>query len=273
MPPRRDPDAALRAEMAQMAQAVTRLTCLMTQQTTVNAAQATATANREAAENERHAQRNQREEAAAQARGLSDFRRHDPPKFHGDTDPEEADLWIQEVEKIFTVLHTPDAAKLDYAVYLLLGDAEYWWRGARLILEANQEAVNWESFRRIFLQKYFPVSAQEEKEAQFLRLRQGVMSVAEYAAKLESLAKHFRFFRNQVDEAYLCTRFLDGLKNEIEASVRPLSIRRFQPLVERYREVEAMQSKHGNRPGSGGPVRSGSSFKGKQFQKKPYQRQ
>ena len=245
----------------------------MTQQTTVNAAQATATANREAAENERHAQCNQREEAAAQARGLSDFRRHDPPKFHGDTDPEEADLWIQEVEKIFTVLHTPDAAKLDYAVYLLLGDAEYWWRGARLILEANQEAVNWESFRRIFLQKYFPVSAQEEKEAQFLRLRQGVMSVAEYAAKLESLAKHFRFFRNQVDEAYLCTRFLDGLKNEIEASVRPLSIRRFQPLVERYREVEAMQSKHGNRPGSGGPVRSGSSFKGKQFQKKPYQRQ
>ena len=128
MPPRRDPDAILRADMSQMAQAVTGLTRLMTQQTTNNAAQATANANREAAENELHAQRDRKEEAAAQARVLSDFRCHDPPKFYGNTDPEKADLWIQEVEKIFTVLHTPDAAMLDYVAYLLLGDAEYWWR-------------------------------------------------------------------------------------------------------------------------------------------------
>src|ERR1044072_4958021 len=175
------------------------------------------------------------------------------------------------------MLRTPEATKLDYDAYLLLGDAEYWWRGARLILEANLVAVNWEAFRRGFLQKYFPVSAQEEKETQFLRLRQGGMSVAEYAAKLESFAKHFRFFRNQVDEVYLCTRFLDGLRNEIEASVRPLSIQQFQLLVEKCREIEAMQSRHGNRPVSGGPVKTGnsnqgSSEKGKQFQKKPYQR-
>src|ERR1044072_4424786 len=107
MPPRREPDANLRADMALMAQALTGLTRLMAQQTTANAAQATANANREAAENERQAQRDQREEAAAQARGLSDFRRHDPPKFYGGTDPEKADMWIQEIEKIFTVLHTP----------------------------------------------------------------------------------------------------------------------------------------------------------------------
>src|ERR1044072_2543782 len=274
-----------------MAQAVTGLTRLVTQQTAATAAQATANAQREAAEEERQAQRNQREtaenerqaqrhlreEATAQARGLSDFRLHDPPKFLGDTDPEKTDLWIQEVEKIITVLSTPKETKLDYAAYLLLGDAEYWWRGARLILEANHVAVNWESFRRVFLQKYFPVSAQEEKETQFLRLRQGGMSVAEYAAKLESLAKHFRFFRNQVDEVYLCTRFLDGLRNEIEAFVRPLSIQQFQPLVEKCREIETMQSRHGNRPVSGGPVKTGnsnqgSSGKGKQFQKKPYER-
>ena len=208
---------------------------------------------------------------------MNDFRRHDPPKFLGDTDPEGADLWLQEVEKIFKVLHTPDASKLDYAAYLLLGDAEYWWRGARLMMEASQEAVNWESFRRAFLQKYFPVSAQEEKEEQFLRLRQGAMSVAEYAAKLESLAKHFRFFSNHVDEGYLCTRFLGGLRNEIEATVRPLGIRQFQPLVEKCRETEAMQSRHSKRSFSGGPVKTGNSFggnssKGKQSQKKPYQR-
>ena len=86
MPPRRDPDAGLQADMARMAQAVTGLTRLMMQQTTTNAAQAEANAQREVAENERQAQRHQREtaenerqaqrhlreEAAAQARGLSD---------------------------------------------------------------------------------------------------------------------------------------------------------------------------------------------------------
>src|ERR1044072_9464259 len=286
-----NPEADMQTNLAQMAQVVTGLTRLITQETAAPPAQSTANAQREAAEEERRAQRNQREaaederqvqrhlreEVAAQTRGLNDFRRHDPPKFLGDTDPEKADLWIQEIEKIFTVLRTPDAAKLDYAAYLLLGDAEYWWRGTRLILEANQEVVNWGSFKRVFLQKYFPVSAQEEKETQFLRLRQGTMSVAEYAAKLESLAKHFRFFKDQVNEGYLCTRFLDGLRNEIEASVRPLSIRQFQLLVEKCREIEAMQSRHGKRPVSGGPVKTGnsnqgSSEKGKQFQKKPYQR-
>ena len=42
------------------------------------------------------------------------------------------------------------------------------------------------------------------------------MTVAEYASKLESLAKHFRFFRDQIDENYLFTRFMDGLRYEIE---------------------------------------------------------
>src|ERR1044072_2433541 len=93
----------------------------------------------------------------------------------------------------------PEESKLGYASYLLVGDAEYWWRGARLMLEANHEEVNWHSFKIVFLEKYFPVSAQEAKETQFLTLKQGTMSVAEYASKLESLAKHFRFFKGQVD--------------------------------------------------------------------------
>src|ERR1044072_5851146 len=147
-----NPEADMQTNIAHMAQVVTGLTRLVTQQTAATAAQATANAQREAAEEERRAQRKQREaaederqvqrhlreEVAAQTRGLNDFRRHDPPKFLGDTDPEKADLWIQEIEKIFTVLRAPEGAKLDCAPSLRLGDPEYWWRGTRLILEGNQ---------------------------------------------------------------------------------------------------------------------------------------
>src|ERR1044072_5058632 len=262
--------------MARMAEAMTGLTRLMTQQANANAALAEAQAQRAAAEEERQALQQQREEAQAAAKGLNDFRRHGPPRFMGTADPEKAELWVQEVEKIFAVLNTPEESKLGYASYLLLGDAEYWWRGARMMLEANQEDVSWNTFKRVFLEKYFPVSAQEAKETQFLTLKQGNMSVAEYASKMESLAKHFLFFRNQVDEAYMCARFLSGLRYVVERGVRSLGILRFQELVGRSIEVEEMENSRGTLSGSGGPVRSNNdgqkyTSKRKEFRKKPYQ--
>ncbi|XP_057443285.1 uncharacterized protein LOC130735225 [Lotus japonicus] len=207
----------------------------------------------------------------------TDFNRDGPPKFQGDVEPEKADLWIQEMEKIFEALHTPEGEKVNLATLMLKGDAEYWWRSARQLMTANQVAVTWESFKRAFMNKYFPETAREDMEKQFLGLRQGTMTVGEYAARLETLSKHFHFFQVQVDEPYLCNRFMIGLRNDIEESVRPLGIRVFQQLVEKAREVETMKNCRGSQQESGGPVRTGQRQagrfdKGKAPQRKPYQR-
>src|ERR1044072_6092432 len=116
-------------------------------------------------------------------------------------------------------------------------------------MTANQVVVTWDSFKQAFLEKYFPETAREDMEEKFLRLKQGSMTVREYAARLETLSKYFRFFQAQMDETYICNRFMMGLRNEIEESVRPLGIRNFRQLVEKFREVEVMK----NRRGSGGP--------------------
>ena len=50
--------------------------------------------------------------AQVQVRMRTDFNRQDPPKFSGEVEPEKADLWIQEIEKIFEVLQTPAAEKV-----------------------------------------------------------------------------------------------------------------------------------------------------------------
>ncbi|XP_057447995.1 uncharacterized protein LOC130739646 [Lotus japonicus] len=195
-------------------------------------------------------------------------------------------MWIQEMEKIFETLHTPDAERVNLAAFMLKGDAEYWWRSARQLMTANHEAITWESFKRAFMDKDFPENAREEMENQFLRLRQGSMTVGEYAAKLEALSKHFRFFQVRVDEVYLCNRFLRGLRNEVEKSVRPLGIGLYQQVVEKARKVEAMENRQRGQSGNGGPVRSGQSQsgryggqkaagrfdKGKAPMRKPYQR-
>ena len=130
--------------------------------------------------------------------------------------------------------------------------------------------MTWERFKRAFLEKYFPQSARAAKEAEFLELKQGNLTVSAYAAKLESLAKYFRFFVNNVNEEYLCTRFVDGLKFELKRAVKPLRIHQFQELVEATKEIEAMDSEKKEHVGAGGPIRNNQEKFNKG--KKPYQR-
>ncbi|XP_073221486.1 uncharacterized protein [Cicer arietinum] len=249
----------------------------MTEATQAMNAMAAAMAQQAAIQAQRDAQRDQRDEAASAARALNEFRRQDPPKFKGEHDPDKADLWLQEIEKIFEILHCSDNAKVEYATYLMIGEAEYWWRGAKKMMETNHEELTWEAFKNKFLEKYFPKSARAEKEAQFLKLYQGNLTIAEYAAKFESLAKHFRYFLNQIDEEYMCERFESGLRYEIKELVGPLEIRQYQVLVEKCKKVEQMKQSRLNRGVVGGPIRpqghNDQHNRGKQHQQyKPYAR-
>lgn len=165
------------ADMAEVMQTMRDMATAMAQQATATTLQAQTLAQKDA-------QRQQREEELATARGLAEFRRHNPPKFEGDHDPDKADLWLQEIEKFFEVLHCTGETKMEYATFLLTGEAECWWRGAKGIMQKNGEELTWEVFRQKFLDKYFPKSARAQKEAQFLSLYQGNMTVAEYAKSL-----------------------------------------------------------------------------------------
>ncbi|XP_004514782.1 uncharacterized protein [Cicer arietinum] len=94
-----------------------------------------------------------------------------------------------------------------------------------------------------------------------------------YAAKFESFSRHFRFYREEVDEKIMCHCFQNGLKYEIKDSVLPLGIQRFQVLVEKCIEIEYMKNKRANRGGNfsfGGPSQvNHHNNKGKQVVK-PY---
>lgn len=78
------------------------------------------------------------------------------------------------------------------------------------------------------------------------------MNIAEYADKFNSLAKHFHYFRDNVDENYKCKRFKQGLRYEIKESVEPLEIRWFQALVEKCKKVEKMKQGRLHRGVAGG---------------------
>lgn len=82
-----------------------------------------------------------------ESRGLDRFLRNKPPTFKGRHDPEGAQVWLQEIEKIFRVLACANALKIRYGAYILSEEAEYLWDNARQRFEANGTMITWVVFK------------------------------------------------------------------------------------------------------------------------------
>nr|KYP42539.1 hypothetical protein KK1_036066 [Cajanus cajan] len=80
------------------------------------------------------------------------------------------------------------------------------------MLTARGVTIDWECFRTVFMEKYFPESVRHAKEAEFMRLHQGGMTVSEYAIKFKHLA---RFYSQGMPETWKCRKFADGLRYEL----------------------------------------------------------
>lgn len=77
----------------------------------------------------------------------------------------------------------------------------------------KESPMEWTLFKELFLEKYFPVVKQDEKEREFLRLVQRNMSLVEYGCKFDELA-HYTPYLVNIEEckARHCEK---GLKPEL----------------------------------------------------------
>lgn len=158
-----------------------------------------------------------------------------PPEFKGTTDPTEAQIWIKEIEKAFRVAQTAENMKTTFAAYMLKGEANFWWE----TIEAREEnkSLEWNRFKELFLEKYFPPCLESQMDINFLELKQGDMSIAEYVNKFNELA---RFAPHQVNtEARKARRFEQGLNKWIRSKVSVLELKDFSILVQKTLIVES----------------------------------
>jgi len=88
-----------------------------------------------------------------------------------------------------------------------------------------------EVFKRVFLEKYFPEDVRNKKEMEFLELKQGNMTVAEYAAKFEELVRYFPHYQGRDGESSKCVKFLNDLRSEVKQAVNYQGARQFPLLV------------------------------------------
>ncbi|KAL3746164.1 hypothetical protein ACJRO7_015158 [Eucalyptus globulus] len=108
---------------------------------------------------------------------VEQFLKLKPPKFNGMGSPEEAEQWIDGMERIFRLLHCNNVEKITLAEYQLEGNAKFWWRTSKDIIFPTSIDVNWEKFVRAFNRKHFSDYAKDRKVTEFVQLEQKELTV------------------------------------------------------------------------------------------------
>ncbi|WRX25667.1 Retrotransposon gag domain - like 10 [Theobroma cacao] len=152
-----------------------------------------------------------------------------PPPFKGSINPDDAELWIEEMEKAFVAMRFSDQDKIRFAVYLLQGSAHNWWKGVTRTHDNDPEFFNWENFRTTFYAKYFPRSKLLQLEREFLNLVKGSMTVDDYEAKFDRLSKFVTAL--VFDDESRARRFENGLNAHIRRGLAPLHLISYNEVV------------------------------------------
>ncbi|XP_073153224.1 uncharacterized protein [Henckelia pumila] len=139
-----------------------------------------------------------------------------PQGFKGGADPLVAEEWVQSVEAIFYYMQLTDADHVRYVIFMFRDDARVWWQGARSVVDMTM--LTWNGFKDVFYGKYFTISTRTILAREFLELRQGSISIAEYVRKFE----RGRYFVPMIsgNAAEELKHFTEGLNATIRRDVR-----------------------------------------------------
>ncbi|XP_022156067.1 uncharacterized protein LOC111023035 [Momordica charantia] len=97
---------------------------------------------------------------------------------------------------------------------MLRGEAVNWWESVAAAEDHANVPVTWARFKDLLYEYYFPVTVRNEKRAEFLRLTQGSLTVAQYKRKFTELS---RFGMQYIPTEQLkIDKFIDGLRREIK---------------------------------------------------------
>lgn len=177
-------------------------------------------------------------------RMLETFLRNHPPTFKGRYDLDGAHKWLKEVERIFRVMQCSEIQKVRFGTHMLAEEADDWWISLLHVLEQDGLVVTWDMFRKEFLGRYFSEDVRGKKEIEFLELKQGDMSVTEYAAKFVELATFYPHYSAETAEFSKCIKFENGLRADIKRAIGYQQIRVFSELVNRCRIYEEDTKAH-----------------------------
>ncbi|MQM12120.1 hypothetical protein Taro_045037 [Colocasia esculenta] len=150
---------------------------------------------------------------------LERFLRLRPPMFHGEYDPDKAESWTHELERIFGTMECAEEDQVRLAVYQLKGAAHEWWRVQRQTHFQGQrlDHISWQRFSEVFHGEYFPDYARRERRDQFHALVQDNLTVSQYHQRFVRFLRHVPHVAGS-DQA-CAERFIAGLRPDLRWGV------------------------------------------------------
>src|SRR3954471_19181918 len=116
------------------------------------------------------------------------FQRATPPKFAGIRDGIAVDEWVAQLDKLFDVIHVPDdGERVRLASLCLTDQADAWWRRQRASDDVS--TMPWITFTQRFYAEYFLQAERDSLRSQFEALKQGKLSVSDYADQFTRLER------------------------------------------------------------------------------------
>ncbi|XP_065861824.1 uncharacterized protein [Euphorbia lathyris] len=148
-------------------------------------------------------------------------------EFTGTTDPTQAERWLKRIERVFNLMKCTPEEKFDYAVFLLQGDAYDWWETIPNST-VQPPVLTWDDFVVEFRNNYMPEVYLDVKRREFLNLKQGKMSVAEYEVKFNQLSTYVSSL--VATEKDKCRQFEEGLRFEIRNRITAYDLETYVKL-------------------------------------------
>ncbi|KAH0755813.1 hypothetical protein KY290_026083 [Solanum tuberosum] len=134
-------------------------------------------------------QRGDRQEGANTSR-IREFLRMNPPSFTGSSTIEDPENFIEELKKVFDVMHVADIERVELAAYQMKNVSRTWfdqWKGGRA---EDAPPASWACFKEDFLGRFFPRELKEAKVQEFFTLKQDTLSVHEFGLKFTQLSHY-----------------------------------------------------------------------------------
>ncbi|XP_071938600.1 uncharacterized protein [Coffea arabica] len=173
-------------------------------------------------------------------RALERFQKFFPPKFSGGPNPDIAENWLENIRNIFDALDYSEEREVNFAVFQLEGPARAWWNVIRNKWEREQTPRTWMNFVLEFNGKFLPPLVQEKREDDFIKLRQGTLSVAEYETRFTKLSTYAPEL--VATERKRIRRFIQGLDLEIQDALAAAQVETLSDALEKAQRVEITKS-------------------------------
>ncbi|XP_027169401.1 uncharacterized protein LOC113769125 [Coffea eugenioides] len=173
-------------------------------------------------------------------RALERFLKFGLPKFQGGPEPEIAEGWWERISDIFATLDYTETRKVTFASFQFEGTARSWWNLIKDKWDRDRTPSTWANFTREFNAKFLPPLVQEKREDDFIKCKQGAMSVAEYETHFTKLARYAPDLI--ATEQRRIRRFVQGLNVEIQEELATAQINTYSDAVEKAQRFETARA-------------------------------